>query len=56
MPYAYTITLIGYNSEKLRGLELPLDSWAAIFEPHYLEKVKGMSPCLTVSASFWRRR
>lgn len=41
VPYAYTITLIGYNSEKLRGLDLPLDSWAAIFEPRYLEKVKG---------------
>ena len=41
VPYAYTITLIGYNSEKLRGMELPLDSWAVIFEPRYLEKVKG---------------
>jgi spermidine/putrescine transport system substrate-binding protein len=41
VPYAYTITLIGFNSEKLRGMELPLDSWAAIFEPRYLEKVKG---------------
>ncbi|ADE11433.1 polyamine ABC transporter substrate-binding protein [Sideroxydans lithotrophicus] len=41
VPYAYTITLIGYNDVKLRGLELPLDSWAAIFEPRYLEKVKG---------------
>ena len=41
VPYAYTITLIGYNSVKLRGMELPLDSWAVIFEPRYLEKVKG---------------
>jgi len=41
VPYAYTITLIGYNNEKLRGMELPLDSWAVIFEPRYLEKVKG---------------
>ncbi len=41
VPYAYTLTLIGYNSEKLRGLELPVDSWAVIFEPRYLEKLKG---------------
>ena len=41
VPYAYTITLIGYNSEKMRELGLPIDSWAVIFEPRYLEKVKG---------------
>ena len=41
VPYAYTLTLIGYNNEKLRELELPADSWAVIFEPRYLEKLKG---------------
>ena len=41
VPYAYTVTLIGYNSEKIRELDLPVDSWAAIFEPCYLEKLKG---------------
>jgi spermidine/putrescine transport system substrate-binding protein len=41
VPYAYTITLIGYNSEKQRELNLPVDSWAVIFEPRYLEKLKG---------------
>lgn len=41
VPYAYTLTLIGYNSEKLRELGLPVDSWAVIFEPRYLEKLKG---------------
>lgn len=41
VPYAYTITLIGYNSEKIRELGLPVDSWAVIFEPRYLEKIKG---------------
>ena len=41
VPYAYTITLIGYNSEKIRELKLPVDSWAVIFEPRYLEKIKG---------------
>ncbi|HEX5364503.1 MAG TPA: spermidine/putrescine ABC transporter substrate-binding protein [Gallionella sp.] len=41
VPYAYTLTLIGYNSERLRGLNLPVDSWAVVFEPRYLEKLKG---------------
>ncbi|HZW25129.1 MAG TPA: spermidine/putrescine ABC transporter substrate-binding protein [Gallionella sp.] len=41
VPYAYTLTLIGYNDAKLRELGIPVDSWAAIFEPHYLEKLKG---------------
>lgn len=41
VPYAYTLTLIGYNSEKVRELGLPVDSWAVIFEPRYLEKIRG---------------
>ncbi|MFA6972773.1 MAG: spermidine/putrescine ABC transporter substrate-binding protein [Gallionella sp.] len=41
VPYAYTITLIGYNREKIHELNLPVDSWAVIFEPRYLEKIKG---------------
>ena len=41
VPYAYTLTLIGYNSEKIRELDLPVDSWAVVFEPRYLEKLKG---------------
>ena len=41
VPYAYTITLLGYNVEKMRELELPTDTWAVIFDPRYLEKVKG---------------
>ena len=41
VPYAYTITLIGYNSEKMKELGLPLDSWAVIFEPRYLKKIRG---------------
>jgi len=40
VPYAYTITLLGYNVEKMRELGLPTDTWAVIFEPKYLEKVK----------------
>ncbi len=41
VPYAYTLTLIGYNEVKMRELNLPTDSWAVIFEPRYLAKVKG---------------
>lgn len=41
VPYAYTVTLIGYNEEKIRRLGLPTDSWALIFEPRYLQKIKG---------------
>jgi spermidine/putrescine-binding protein len=41
VPYAYTVTLLGYNVEKLQALGLPTDTWALIFEPRYLEKLKG---------------
>lgn len=41
VPYAYTITLIGYSAEKMRELGLPTDTWAVIFEPKYLKKLKG---------------
>ena len=40
-PYAYSLTIIGYNAEKMRALGLPTDTWAVIFEPRYLEKIKG---------------
>jgi spermidine/putrescine transport system substrate-binding protein len=41
VPYAYSLTIIGYNVEKMRSLDLPTDTWAVIFEPKYLEKVAG---------------
>ncbi|MCX8085681.1 MAG: spermidine/putrescine ABC transporter substrate-binding protein [Rhodocyclaceae bacterium] len=41
VPYATSITLIGYNIEKMRALDLPTDSWALIFEPKHLAKIKG---------------
>jgi spermidine/putrescine transport system substrate-binding protein len=41
VPYAYSLTILGYNAEKMRELGLPTDTWAVIFEPRYLEKVKG---------------
>ena len=41
VPYAYSLTILGYNAERMRALDIPTDSWAAIFEPKYLERVKG---------------
>ena len=41
VPYATTVTLIGYNADKMRELGLPTDTWALIFEPKYLEKIRG---------------
>ncbi|MGH8715405.1 MAG: ABC transporter substrate-binding protein, partial [Burkholderiales bacterium] len=41
VPYAYSITVIGYNEQKMQELGLPTDTWAVIFEPEYLIKVKG---------------
>ncbi len=41
VPYAYTITLLGYNVTRLEALGLPTDTWALIFEPKYLHKLKG---------------
>ena len=41
IPYATSVTLIGYNVEKMRQLGLPTDSWALIFEPQYLARLRG---------------
>ena len=41
VPYAYTVTLIGYNVQKMKALGLPTDTWAVIFEPKHLAKLKG---------------
>ena len=41
VPYAYSVTLVGYNEERMRALDVPADSWAAIFEPRHLARLKG---------------
>ncbi len=41
VPYAMSTTIIGYNDQRMRELKLPTDTWAAIFDPKHLEKVKG---------------
>jgi len=41
VPYATSITLLGYNAEKMRELGLPTDTWALVFEPRHLAKIRG---------------
>jgi spermidine/putrescine transport system substrate-binding protein len=41
VPYAYTVTMLGYNDKKMEELGVTVDSWSAIFDPAILEKVKG---------------
>src|SRR2546425_7911528 len=41
VPYAMSTTIIGYNEQKMKELGLPTDTWAVVFEPKYLEKLKG---------------
>lgn len=41
IPYAYTVTLLGYNEAQMKALGIPTDSWAAIFDPRYLAKMRG---------------
>jgi spermidine/putrescine transport system substrate-binding protein len=40
-PYAMSITLIGYNDAKMKELGITVDSWAVIFDPKILQKIKG---------------
>ena len=41
VPYAYSMTLLGYNEQRLREAGVPTDSWAAVFEPRHLERLAG---------------
>jgi len=41
VPYATSVTLIGFNADKMKELDLPTDSWALIFDPQHLKKLKG---------------
>jgi spermidine/putrescine transport system substrate-binding protein len=41
VPYAMSTTILGYNDAKMKELGLPTDTWAVIFDPKYLAKVKG---------------
>lgn len=41
VPYDFTVTLVGYNEAKVRELGIDPTSWAAVFDPAVLAKVKG---------------
>jgi spermidine/putrescine transport system substrate-binding protein len=41
VPYAMSLTIIGYSDEKIKELGLPTDTWAVVFDPKHLEKIKG---------------
>jgi spermidine/putrescine transport system substrate-binding protein len=53
VPYAMSTTIIGYNDEKIKELGLPTDTWAVIFDPKYLEKVKGRVTVLDSSSELF---
>jgi spermidine/putrescine transport system substrate-binding protein len=46
-------TIIGYNDEKMKELGLPTDTWAVIFDPKHLEKVKGRVTVLDSSSELF---
>lgn len=41
VPYAFTTTLVGYNAERIKALGLDPSSWAILFDPQVLQKIKG---------------
>ncbi len=53
VPYAMSTTILGYNDAKMKELGLPTDTWAVIFDPKYLEKVKGRVTVLDSSSELF---
>lgn len=53
VPYAMSTTILGYNAEKMKELGLPDDTWAVIFDPKYLAKVKGRVTVLDSSSELF---
>jgi spermidine/putrescine transport system substrate-binding protein len=53
VPYAMSTTIIGYNDVKMKELGLPTDTWAVIFDPKYLEKIKGRVTVLDSSGELF---
>lgn len=53
VPYAMSLTVIGYNDQKIRELGLPTDTWAVVFDPKYLEKIKGRITVLDSSSELF---
>ncbi|NDP42648.1 MAG: spermidine/putrescine ABC transporter substrate-binding protein [Aromatoleum sp.] len=53
VPYAVSLTVIGYNDQKLKGLGVPTDTWAVIFDPRHLAKLKGRVTVLDSSSELF---
>ena len=53
VPYAMSTTIIGYNEQKIKELGLPTDTWAVIFDPKYLQKLKGRVTVLDSSSELF---
>jgi spermidine/putrescine transport system substrate-binding protein len=53
VPYAMSLTVIGYNDQKIKELGLPTDTWAVVFEPKYLAKIKGRVTVLDSSSELF---
>ncbi|WP_348943950.1 spermidine/putrescine ABC transporter substrate-binding protein [Chitinibacter sp. FCG-7] len=41
LPYSFSTTLVGYNDKKIKELGINPSSWAIIFDPAVLAKIKG---------------
>lgn len=41
IPYAYTPVFLAYNADKMKQLGITPNSWAVVFDPKYLAKLKG---------------
>ena len=41
VPYAYTPVFLAYNEDKMKELGIVPDTWAVVFDPKYLVKLKG---------------
>ncbi|NML17125.1 ABC transporter substrate-binding protein [Azohydromonas caseinilytica] len=41
VPYDFTVTLLGYNEDRLKALGIDPGSWRAVFDPALLQRLKG---------------
>jgi spermidine/putrescine transport system substrate-binding protein len=41
VPYDFTVTLVGYNETKVKELGIDPTSWAVVFDPRVLAKIRG---------------
>ena len=49
VPYAYDMVMLAYNKDALQKLHLPINTWALVFDPKYLSKIKGRVTMLNSS-------